>query len=234
MCRESCSAEVLRKMEKPLERDLKTNYEERYRLFKNVYDNNGWGHPEEGKKYYSDSPMHLTVPYRRYVSQFIKDHPEIRRIVDLGCGDFEASSGIDMGDAHYIGIDIYDELIKYNNEHYGNERREFRVCDLVEDDLPPGDLCLATFVLYIMSHEDVFPVLEKLKQYRYVLITDGQADIPVSERRNINKKTDKYTRRDYYNNGFYLELPPFNLDLKVVYGHQLPSGELVRTVLLEH
>ena len=221
-------------MEKAREAELKTKYEERYRLFKDVYDNHLWGQPSEGKKYNSDSPPELTAPHRNFINRFISTHPDIRRIVDLGCGDFEASSGIDMGEAHYIGVDIYDELIQYNTQHFGNARREFRVCDLIEDDLPPGDLCLVTFVLYIMSHEDVFPILEKLKQYRYVLITDGQADIPLSERRNINKKTDKYTRRDYYNNGFYLELPPFNLDLTVVHEHKLPSGELVRTVLLEH
>ena len=216
------------------EKQLKTTREERYELFKNVYDNNLWGQPDEGKRYYSDSPPELTAPYHDYVSQFIRTHPDIQRIVDLGCGDFEAASGIEMGDAHYIGIDIYDELIHDNIEHYGNARREFRVCDLIEDDLPPADLCLVRFVLYIMSHEDVIPILEKLKQYCYVLITDGQADIDPSERRNINKKTDKYTPRDYYNNGFYLELPPFNLDLTVVQEYQLPSGELVRTVLLEH
>jgi hypothetical protein len=215
-------------------RPLKTSREERYSLFKNVYDNNLWGPPAAGKKYYSDSPPELTAPYHEYVSRFIRTHPDIQRVVDLGCGDFEAASGIDFGDAHYIGVDIYDELIQYNNEHYGNMRRQFQVCDLIEDHLPPGDLCLVRFVLYIMSHEDVFPILEKLKQYRYVLITDGQADIDPSERRNINKRTDKYTRRDYYNNGFYLELPPFNLDLKVVQEYQLPSGELVRTVLLKH
>lgn len=211
-----------------------STHEERYSLFKHVYDHNLWGRSSSGKKYYSDSPEELTLPYRSYVSQFIREHKDIRRIVDLGCGDFEASSEIDMGDAYYVGVDIYDDLIEYNQRHYGGERREFRVCDLIDDDLPPGDLCLVTMVLYIMSHEDVFPILKTLKQYRYVLITDGQADIEPSARRNINKQTDKYTRRDYYNNGFYLELPPFNLDLKVVHEYLLPSGELVRTVLLEH
>jgi SAM-dependent methyltransferase len=211
-----------------------STHEERYTLFKKVYDHNLWGASKNGRKYYSDSPAELTLPYRTYVSEFISNHEDITRVVDLGCGDFEASSGIDMGDAHYIGVDIYDELIRYNQEHYGSARREFRVCDLIEDALPPGDLCLVTMVLYIMSHEDVFPILEKLKKYRYVLVTDGQADIEPSAHCNINKKTDKYTRRDYYNNGFYLELPPFNLNLKVVHEYALPSGELVRTVLLEH
>jgi hypothetical protein len=65
------------------------------------------------------------------------------------------------------------------------------------------------------------------------LITDGQADIPAAERGNIDKPTDKYTPRDYYGNGFYLELPPFNLDLEVVCEYRIPSGEVLRTVLIE-
>ena len=213
---------------------LRTTHVERYQIFKYVYDNNQWGRPEDGRKYYSDSPAQLTYPYRAYVSHFIKSHPDIKQIVDLGCGDFEASSGIDFGDAHYTGLDIYDELINYNRELFSNPQFEFRVCDMVDDDLPPGDLCLITLVLYLMSYEDIFPILEKIKQYRYVLITDGQANIPVSSRLNKDKKTDKYTRGNYYNNGLYLEQPPFNLDLNVVHEYQLPSGELIRTVLLEH
>jgi hypothetical protein len=85
-----------------------------------------------------------------------------------------------------------------------------------------------------MSHADVLAILPKLRQYRYVLATDGQADIPVEEHRNIDKPTGKYTPRDLFNNGFYLELEPFNLDVQVVSEYRLPSGEIIRTVLIEH
>jgi SAM-dependent methyltransferase len=203
----------------------------RYKLFENVYKNNLWGKSQEGKKYYSDSPPELTKKYRDYVSCFVKKH-NIQSVVDLGCGDFEASRGIDLQDAHYIGVDIYDNLIKYNIEHYGDNHHEFLVRDIVEDELPAGDLCLITLVLYILSFEEVFSILKKLNKYSYVLITDGQADIPLSARKNIDKKTDKYTRRDYYNQGFYLELPPFELNVDIVCEYQIPSNEIIRTVLL--
>ena len=209
------------------------NRQNRYKLFENVYENNLWGHSQEGKKYYSDSPPELTKTYRDYVSSFIKKH-NIQSVIDLGCGDFEVSRGIDMQGAQYTGVDIYDKLIEYDIEHYGDERHKFMVRDLVEDELPSSELCLITLVLYILSFEEVFSILKKLNQYSYVLITDGQADIPLSERKNIDKKTDKYTRRDYFNNGFYLELPPFNLDVEVVCEYQLPSNELIRTVLLDN
>lgn len=211
---------------------MTTSRPEREALFGDVYENNRWGRSPEGRRYYSDSPPELTEPYRRYVSEFIRDHG-IKRVVDLGCGDFVLASGIDMGDASYIGVDIYPPLIGHNREQFGDDRHEFLVRDLVEDECPDGDLCLVAMVLYLMCHGDVLAILPKLTRYRYTLITDGQADIPAAERRNIDKPTDKYTPRDYYGNGFYLELPPFNLDLEVVCEYRIPSGEVLRTVLIE-
>jgi hypothetical protein len=223
--------------------------DERLDVFKNIYENNLWGHPQEGRRYYSHSIPEYTKPFREYISSFIRDHDDVKRVVDLGCGDFVAASGIDFGDAHYVGTDIYAALVEDTSNRFGNERREFVVCDLVEDDLPPGDLCLITMVLFLLSNDEAMAVTKKLRQYRYVLITDGQADIPESERRNIDKKTDKYTRRDYYNNCFYLELPPFNLSLTVVSEYKIPAWEwlkhrdeegvtptyeILRTVLIEH
>ncbi len=211
---------------------MKLERDERCNLFRNVYDDNLWGVSQSGGRFNSDSPPELTKPYREFVSGFIRQH-DILCVVDLGCGDFEASSGIEMDEASYIGVDIYDELIKHNNEHFGSAQRQFVALDLVEDELPLGDLCLITMVLYILSNDEIIQILNKLNQYRYALITDGQADISRNQRQNIDKPTDKYTRRDHYNNGLYLELPPFNLDVTVVCEYQIPSGEIIRTVLWE-
>lgn len=210
-----------------------TDKEGRERLFAWVYDNNQWGKSPSGERFYSDSPEELAASYRSFVSGFVRDRG-VRRVVDLGCGDFVNAGAIDLGDAHYTGVDIYHELIAENNRRHGDDRHEFVVADLVDDELPDGDLCLVTAVLYLMSHADAQRVLAKLRKYRYVLVTDGQPDLPPERRRNVDKPTDKYTRRDYYGNGFYLELPPFSLDLQVVHKYPLPSGEVMRTVLIEN
>lgn len=206
---------------------------EREQLYGWVYENNQWGRSPEGARYYSDSPPALTRPYREAVGTFLRDH-RVRRVVDLGCGDFVSSGGIELGDAEYLGTDIYDELILHNRELYGDERHRFEVVDLVEDELPAGDLALVTMVLYLMSHADVLRVLPKLRQYRYVLVTDGQPKATVGERLNLDKPTDKYTPRDWHGTGFWLELPPFDLDLEVLCEHELTDGEVMRTVLIEH
>ena len=84
----------------------------------------------------------------------------------------------------------------------------------------------------LLAH--VLSVINKLDRYRWVLITDGQVDIPSEKRRNIDKETGKCTPLDLYGNGFYLELEPFNLDVDVRLEYALPSGELIRTVLLDN
>jgi SAM-dependent methyltransferase len=213
--------------------DVARTRAERERLYGWVYENNQWGRSPAGARYYSDSPPELTASYRELVGAFIRAHG-IRRVVDLGCGDFVLAGGIDMGEAEYVGVDIYPELIAYNTAHHGDDHHAFVVADLIEDELPAGDLALVSMVLYLMSHADALAVLRKLCRYRYVLITDGQPDTMPAERRNIDKPTDKYTPRDWNGNGLWLELPPFDLDLTTVHEYRMPDGEIARTILLEH
>jgi hypothetical protein len=49
----------------------------------------------------------------------------------------------------------------------------------------------------------------------------------------VEKPTDRYTCT-YRGHGFWLKLPPHSLDATVVLEYALPSGEIMRTVLLEH
>lgn len=205
---------------------------EREALYSWVYRNNQWGRSPVGKRFYSDSPSEASAPYRAYLESFLAEHPGLRTILDLGCGDYQLSGETDFGDRIYIGVDIFDELIAHNTELYGDERHIFLTRDLVEDDMPDGDLCVISMVLYLMSHADVLSILPKLRKYPYVLITDGQADLPREQRRNVDQPTGKYTPRDLHGAGFYLELPPFELPVEVVSEYALPSGEIIRTVLL--
>ncbi len=203
---------------------------EREQLFAAVYETNGWGRSPSGARYYSDSPPEASAAYSRFVGEFLATH-DVKTVVDLGCGDFEAAQAIDLGSSRYIGVDIYGDLIDHNRALYGIYGYEFIRADIVEDDLPAGDLCLVALTLYIMSFADVQRVIEKLRQYQFVLITDGQPEIEPVARRNIDKPTDKYTRQDYFENGFWLELEPFSLPVEVVHDYVLTSGEHIRTVL---
>lgn len=203
---------------------------ERAAIFADVYENNQWGRSPTGAPYFSDSPPSASRAYSRFVSAFIAEHG-ITSVVDLCCGDHQAASAIDLGSATYVGVDIYPDLIEYDQAVHGGERRRFICADIVEEPLPAGQLALIALALYIMSFEDIMRILPKLCAYEMVLITDGQPPIARGERRNLDKPTDKFTRQDYFGNGFWLELPPFSLPVEVVHEYVLASGEHIRTVL---
>jgi len=82
--------------------------------------------------------------------------------------------------------------------------------DIVEDELPNGDVCFVRQVLQHLSNRQIIVVLPKLKKYKWVFITEHyQTDNNV-----IKPNIDKVHGRDvrvYDNSGVYLSKPPFEL-----------------------
>ena len=202
-------------------------------IFSEVYEKKLWG--GGGGEFYSGrgSENYNTAEYRKYLQSFISEK-NISSVIDIGCGDFRVSSQIDWKDIQYTGIDIVGELVRRNNDMYSTRNISFIKRDIVCDDLPSADLCLVRQVLQHLSNEHILKVLPKLRNYQYVLITDG---LPVStpEVKNANKPTDYNNRwNSLYKSGLYLEAPPFNLTGKVVLNYlDKRRIERFRTLLLE-
>jgi hypothetical protein len=211
---------------------------DRSATFGDIYHNSEWG-SDPDKIYFSGpgSRRDACGAYCTFVSDFIGKNG-IASVVDLGCGDYTVGGQIDMSDADYTGVDVFPDLITLNSETHGSETVRFVRADIVEDELPAGDLCLIRQVLQHLSNADIQRVLLKLTGYRYVLITDGQSPIPSARRRNLDKQTGRSTRGSLFNNGLWLELPPFNLPADVVLEYPIkdgePPGEILRTLLIEN
>ena len=94
----------------------------------------------------------------RAVTPFIKGRS---RICDIGCGIYNWSDVIDSK-IHYVGLDIEDEIIKYNQEHF---EHAFYVKDIEHDDLGEVgidyDLVIMLAVLEHFNEPEV--VLKKVK-----------------------------------------------------------------------
>lgn len=65
---------------------------------------------------------------------------DIRTMLDIPCGDFNWMSGIDLSRVDYMGGDIVPDLVASNVARHSNAHRQFRVMDMVLDDLPKVDL----------------------------------------------------------------------------------------------
>ncbi|MCP4397973.1 MAG: methyltransferase domain-containing protein [bacterium] len=177
---------------------------DRESIFNEIYDKHMWGGLKKGFYSGRGSEDYNTREYIEFVNNFISTK-NISKIVDFGCGDFRVGGKINLKNLNYVGIDIVDKLIKSNNKMFKENNVEFIKKDIVDDELPDGDLCLIRQVLQHLSNEDIKQVLLKLKKYKYVLITDG---LPQKNPniKNINKPTDYNNRyNELYNSGLYLD-----------------------------
>ena len=126
--------------------------------------------------YYSGEGSHLDIfvkPYCELIKKFLSEHPEIKRVIDLGCGDFNVASQFINDNINYIGVDIVPDMIESHKKNYSSEHVNFMCLDIVEDELPDGDLCLIRQVLQHLNNNDIAKILDHCRKYKYVLITES-------------------------------------------------------------
>jgi SAM-dependent methyltransferase len=182
-------------------------------VFKEIYLTNLWG----GKKgtFFSGSGSDdkYTQLYAHEIKEFIKANG-VKSVIDLGCGDFRVGRKIVSEDIFYTGVDIVDDLINNNNNLYGNSNVKFLCNNILKDRLPDADLCLVRQVLQHLSNEEIVLVLENIKKYRFIIVTEHY---PSDKIKNIVINKDKVHGPDtriYDDSAVYLNHPPFNLVIK--------------------
>lgn len=203
--------------------------------FTNIYSSKLWG-DSEAEEFFSGtgSTERFAAPYVDWLTRFIGEHG-IKTVVDLGCGDFQVGRKICSANAAttYVGIDVVPGLVEYNQSRFGGEHVEFRCANIVEDNLPEGDLCLIRQVLQHLSNAQVSRVLAKSAKYNYLLVTES-----VSMGRVVRPNLDIPHGPDVRasdNSGLFLDLPPFNLRTRVVLEIPDPTHNLnIRTMLVDN
>lgn len=115
-----------------------------------------------------------------------------------------------VSNVKYTGIDIVKPLIDKNNDLFGDEQINFECLNIIDDDLPDAELCLIRQVLQHLSNEQILKILQKIKKYKYVIITEHYPAESVTVRHNIDKPHGEDTRI-IDNSAVYLDKPPFNL-----------------------
>lgn len=207
-------------------------------IFSDIYRNNRWGGACGSFHSGSGSTGVHPESYARVIGDFIRAH-EVRRVVDLGCGDFRVGARLVGGDIAYTGVDIVASLIESNRAAYGNERVRFECLDIIEGALPAGDLCLIRQVLQHLSNEQIAKVLKNAEAYRYVIVTEHYPAAGALRRKNLDKPCGEDVRI-YDGSAVFLDAPPFNRRVTAMLadadaGHYLMRpGERIRTFLLEN
>lgn len=205
-------------------------------IFANIYNANEWGEVGRGKGFFSGSGSHdprITNPYIREVSALLKGLPQKPVIVDLGSGDFNVGKNfVDLSDK-YFACDIVPELQAFNRTHFMQPNLEFLCLNIIEDDLPDGDIVLLRQVLQHLSNDQINNVVKKCQKYDKWVVTEH---LPLGEKFRPNADMSAGSGiRLLINSGIVLTKPPFNvLDYKtrVLCEHE-EYGGVIRTLFFE-
>jgi hypothetical protein len=181
-------------------------------VFDDIYANNKWGGQRGEFCSGGGSAPEITSSYINIVNAYITRHAnDIQTVVDIGCGDFRVGSQLQLKpNMRYIGVDIVESLISFLNKTFSAPSRSFLCRDVIVDDIPNGELCLIRQVLQHLSNQQIIAILEKIKAFRYVLVTEHHPSPAVLRRKNIDKPHGADTRV-LDDSGVYIEAKPFGI-----------------------
>jgi SAM-dependent methyltransferase len=182
-------------------------------VFSRVYRDNRWGR-RWGRKFFSgpgSHDEHIVGPYVRSLREFLGEFPQPPRVVDLGCGDFQVGSRLRPACGDYIACDVVPELIRHNSKAFARLQVEFRCLDIIEDDLPEGDIVLLRQVLQHLGNAQISRVLPKLARYRFVVVTEHLPADPAFQP-NLDHPPGSGTRASR-NSGVVLTAAPFDFQV---------------------
>ena len=177
-----------------------------------IYEDNLWGKSESG--FFSGIGSHhpeLVNPYIHAVRSFLTSFDSPPVVCDLGCGDFNVGKELVHCTKKYIAVDIVPELIERNRDSFTEENLEFLFLDIASDELPSGDCVILRQVLQHLSNREVQRVVNKLTDYKYVILTEHLPEGDFTPNKHIISGQGIRLKKQ---SGIDLLASPFNLEVK--------------------
>ncbi len=187
-----------------------------------VYEMNLWGN--NNSNFYSGEGSHnpeIVNPYIKVVLSFLTSFKKPLTVLDLGCGDFNIGKNFVKHTKKYIAVDIVNNLINHNKERFKENNLEFHCLDIAIDKLPDTDCVILRQVLQHLSNKEVQNIVNKLHNYKYVILTEHLPNGDFSPNKNIISGQGIRLKKK---SGINLIAPPFYL--KPINTKQLASINL--------
>lgn len=136
-------------------------------IFTRIFTSNAWGSLETpsgpGSAIDACSGIIRKIP-------FWIDLYSIKTIVDLGCGDFNWMSQVDLENVEYDGFDIVREAILAASKHTASNIA-FHHADILNMKIPKADLVICKDVLIHLPDTDALSLLESIRSSGSRLLT---------------------------------------------------------------
>lgn len=131
--------------------------------FEYIYKLNYWKSGKSLSKSGYGSELENTKQIIKSLSKFIKNH-RIKTILDIPCGDFNWFKKMEFNDLEYTGADVVEEIIKNNNKKYRQKNINFKVLDVLNDNLGNYDLIFNRDCLIHFNDKEIFQVLKNISK----------------------------------------------------------------------
>ncbi|WP_010180791.1 class I SAM-dependent methyltransferase [Aquimarina agarilytica] len=178
-----------------------------------IYELKLWGGDETFDFYSGDGSHHPNIinPYITIVKSFLMSFNNPLSVCDLGCGDFNIGKELVKYTKKYTAVDIVAPLIERNKLKFTAENLAFICLDIATNKLPKADCVILRQVLQHLSNNEVHEVVEKLGNYKYVILTEH---IPkgnfIANKDIISGQGIRLKKHS----GLNLLAPPFNFKVK--------------------
>ena len=194
---------------------LSENYV-RKNIFKYIFSSGYWSDYDTSEKKSvsgKGSNFENASYLKNELEKFFREN-KIKKILDIGCGDFNWMSKIleNVEYEKYVGVDIVKNLIEDNLTKYGSKKISFICKDIVAENFEPFevyDLILIRHVFIHLKNSNIIKVLNKIKKikYNYLAVTSDP-----HKSKNLDLKTEGRYR------DINLTIEPFNFigPLKII------------------
>jgi hypothetical protein len=133
---------------------------------------------------------------------------------------------------HYTGCDIVPNLVEHLDKKFGSEKLSFRQVNIVENEMPEGELCLIRQVLQHLSNAEIGRILENCKKFKYLIITEHYPNPDAKLVPNIDIPHGPHIRL-HHDSAVVLDQPPFNeTNVKLLVETEAEDDTRIKTFLI--
>jgi 2-polyprenyl-3-methyl-5-hydroxy-6-metoxy-1,4-benzoquinol methylase len=184
-------------------------------VFSKIYKEDLW-HGGSG----AGSKLENIKEYVDILQKYI-DKPEVKTVLDLGCGDWQFSKFLDLSSVSYLGVDVVESVIESNSTSYSASNIKFISRDITTYEVPKADLIICKDVLQHLCNKDVVTTLVKI-------ITSSKFSLITNDFNPENTENKDIDNGDY--RCLDLTLSPFYLDVVTVLESERFGWRSKRTV----